>query len=100
MQVVTISFLLAFAACSLEAESLKLGLEKYVGQDLQKFDDRQLIAFADDFKQLTGDSLKLTGRELKLWWVKRFQSDSTTWILLAVYPGYSIPDVSFVEAQI
>lgn len=72
------------------------GFEFFVGR---KLDDTAKQQLAARYKLMTGEELK-QARGLSPWWVKKFEAGNAKWMLLLVYPGYDVPDVSYVEAHV
>jgi 6-O-methylguanine DNA methyltransferase, DNA binding domain len=75
-------------------------LAKYAGKDLKKLSERALKEFTDDFEHTTGEKVKADGRTPKPWLLEQIDKLNGTWLLLKVYPGFEIPDCSFVEAHL
>lgn len=93
-------FLAVFGGLVTAEEQNRKGLSEFESRDLRKLDAESLAMFTNTFKLLTGEELKMGGQTPKPWLVKRFKSGVSAWLVLFVYPGYEIPDVSFVEAHI
>jgi len=91
---------LSFVCLSAEQHASERGLAKYEGKDLQTSDDTALAAFAKSYKVTTGEEIGTNWSAPKPWLVNRFSGGNASWIVLLVYPGYEIPDVSFVEAHL
>ena len=75
-------------------ENAHTGLRGYAEKDFRNLDDRSTAEFWRIFSDLTGDPLdeKRDGLELRL--VSRFRSGKANWIVVEVYPGFNVPDVS------
>src|SRR5437763_11203903 len=75
----------------------KHGLTDYVGRDLTK------IKAGDLFWKLSSAATKETEKS-ESWavpeprWIKAYPIGSIRWLYLQIYPGYDVPDVSFVRA--
>ncbi|HET6247141.1 MAG TPA: hypothetical protein VFE47_05520 [Tepidisphaeraceae bacterium] len=74
------------------------GMETYSGRNLRSLDAPAMAQFRHCLQLMTGDApTPAQERPLEPWAVEKF---SDSWIVLLAYPGYDIPDVSFIEVQL
>jgi hypothetical protein len=102
-RIVSMVLLLQLAAHSAAQGTDVVGLSEYAGKDLRKLGRPAWLAICKEAETLTGDP---TGRDIKQWrapvpWrVDRFAVGDAEWVLLEVYPGFDIPDVSSLRIHV
>ncbi|MGJ8638612.1 MAG: hypothetical protein ACSHYA_04395 [Opitutaceae bacterium] len=74
-----------------------VALEAFVGKMLDEETKAELVA---QYKVATGEDLENEKWGVSPWWLKKFEAGKARWMLLLVYPGYNVPDVSYVEAHV
>lgn len=76
------------------------GLSEYLNRDLTKLDKPSQRIFKQRLKELVGKAApKEPSFGLNPAWVKPYRVGKIKWLCLQIYPGYSIPDVSGLEAD-
>lgn len=77
------------------------GLSGYKGKDLRKLKGKELEAFMQKFQDITGEEKRENSGSYscKPWWVKEYQYGPVQWILLEGYPGYAVPDISYIKVH-
>ncbi len=94
-----LSVIAAYAGTTLGAD--EVGLEAYASKDLRKLDENALKEYGRKIESLTGDKVNYTEwRTPRPWWLKPVESENAAWILLEAYPGYDVPDMSFMCIQV
>ncbi len=100
MKIVRSLFLMAGLTCGL-AEQATQDLARFTGRDLRKFTTNEVAAFQAEVKDKTGADLgeKWGWRPLAPWLLAHYDAGSAAWVLVEVYPGYDIPDVSGMKVH-
>jgi hypothetical protein len=88
-----------FAAVLAFGPKPPVGLSDFVGRDLTKLSKSDSALLTKRFRAIT----KETGRsdpwfEPEPRWIKHYRTGAIEWLFLKVYPGYNVPDMSFVRA--
>src|SRR5437016_4618520 len=77
------------------------GLESYAEKDLRKLDRPAWEEFRRQLHSLTGDAPTTQEyRSLEPWVVEKFSSGGAAWLVAEAYPGYDVPDVSYVQVHV
>lgn len=76
---------------------MPITLQAFVEKHL---DDEAKADLVAQYGELTGEVLANEDWGLSPWWLKKFKAGNARWMLLLVYPGYEVPDVSCAEAHV
>src|SRR6266478_1997159 len=78
-----------------------VGLSEFSGKDLRKLDKSAMPAFEAMVEALTGDTPdEDRWRSPRPWGVAKFGIGDAAWVLVEGYPGYDIPDVSWMRLHV
>ena len=96
-----VCILILASACQVNprasGKSEQEGLSRYVGMDLRELGFWKRMELKKSIYSLTGVKVKTGMHDLRPWWVAEYRNGKACWVLLEVYRGINIPDVSYVR---
>lgn len=90
-------FILVFLSnCHVDQSALtkQPGLSRYVGMDLRSLGWLQRRDLRNTIERLTSIKIRTTPAKIHPWWIAKYESGETYWILFEGYEGLNIPDLS------
>src|SRR5437660_6974638 len=100
MKILVPFVLVTAVVCGLGQQATQ-DLARYAGKDLRKLTTNEVAALRAEFRDKTKIELgeKWGWCPLAPWLVAHYDTGAASWVLVEVYPGYAIPDMSGMKVH-